>query len=174
MAKCVNPACTGPSTITVVDHPSTGSGLGEVSIAIGADGLPVVSYDDETAGTLKVAKCANPACTGTSTITIVDDSSGGWYSSIAIGADGFPVISYMDYGAGAVKVAKCANAACTGTSAITVVDDPAHRVGWNTSIAVGPDGLPVITYMTADGPLKVAKCANPACTGASTIVRGLE
>ena len=169
VAKCANPACTGTSTITVVDTPSSSSSLGEVSIAVGADGLPVVSYDDEMAGMLKVAKCANPACTGTSTITIVDDSSGGWYSSLAIGADGFPVISYMDYGAGAVKVAKCANAACTGTSTITVVDEPAHKVGWNTSIAVGPDGLPLITYDDASGPLKVAKCANPACTGASTI-----
>ncbi len=169
VAKCANEACTGTSTITVVDTPSSSSSLGEVSIAVGADGLPVVSYDDEMAGMLKVAKCANAACTGTSTITIVDDSSGGWWSSIAIGADGLPVISYGDYGAGALKVAKCANAACTGTSTITTVDEPPHRVGWNTSIAVGPDGLPLITYDDASGPLKVAKCANPACTGASTI-----
>ena len=50
--------------------------------------------------TLKVAKCVNEACTGTSTITTVDPATGtnNIFSSIVIGADGFPVISYGDSG----------------------------------------------------------------------------
>jgi hypothetical protein len=32
------------------------------SIAIGTDGLPVISYFDDTANTLKVAKCGTRSC----------------------------------------------------------------------------------------------------------------
>ncbi len=171
VAKCANAACTGAATITTVDDPANNVGLSS-SIAIGIDGRPVISYYDSTADSLKVAKCANAACTGAATITFVDDPANnvGGYTSIAIGSDGLPVISYVDLTAGALKVAKCANAACTGAATITTVDDPANNVGAYTSIAIGSDGLPLISYsdLTA-GALKVAKCANAACTGAATI-----
>jgi hypothetical protein len=136
------------------------------SIAIGTDGFPVISYHDVTAGTLKVAKCVNAACTGASTITTVDDPANivGAFTSIAIGQDGFPVISYQDVTAGTLKVAKCGNAACTGTSTISTVDDPANIVGYYTSIAIGADGFPVISYYDGTaGALKVAKCNKASC-----------
>jgi hypothetical protein len=99
-------------------------------------------------------------------ITVVDNpaANAGWYTSIAIGTDGFPVISYLDDTAGALKVAKCVNASCTGTSAVTTVEDQANNVGAYTSIAIGADGLPVISYngQTA-GSLKVAKCLKASC-----------
>jgi hypothetical protein len=171
VAKCANPACTGSSTVTTVDDPANSVGQYS-SIAIAGDGRPVISYWDGTAATLKVAKCANAACTGVATISTVDDpaNSVGEYTSLAIGDDGFPVISYRDSTAGTLKVAKCANAACTGTATITTVDDPVNSVGEYTSLAVGGDGRPVISYFdrTADA-VKVAKCANAACTGTATI-----
>jgi hypothetical protein len=55
----------------------------DTAIAVGSDGLPVISYRDVTAGALKVAKCANGACTGTATITTVDGP---------LFADGFEVL----------------------------------------------------------------------------------
>jgi predicted regulator of Ras-like GTPase activity (Roadblock/LC7/MglB family) len=155
----------GVPRITVVDDPANSVGE-DTSIAIGADGLPVISYRDSTALALKVAKCANAACTGVATITTVDDpvNSVGAQTSIAIGTDGLPVVSYFDNTAGALKVAKCANAACTGVATITTVDDPANAVGFFTSIAIGADGLPVISYFdnTADA-LRVAKCGTRSC-----------
>jgi hypothetical protein len=61
-------------------------------------------------------------------------------------------------------VAKCVNAACTGTSTITTVDDPANTVGSYTSIAIGQDGFPVISYLDATAAaLKVAKCSKSTC-----------
>ena len=168
VAKCVNVACTATS-VSTVDAPAVNQVGAWTSIEIGTEGFPVISYRDNTAGTLKVAKCVNAACTGTSTITIVDDpaSSVGTYTSIAIGADGFPVIAYRDETANTLKVAKCVNGACTGTSTITTVDAvPAYDI----SIAVGADGFPVISYWGASaGTLKVAKCMNAACTATSTI-----
>jgi len=174
VAKCANAACTGAATITTVDDDPVNNVGWHTSIDIGADALPVISYADITASTLKVAKCTNAACTGAATITIVDDPPAnrvGSWTSIAIGADGFPVISYTDHTLDALKILKCANAACAGASTITIVDDPANFVGFYTSIAIGTDGLPVISYYDETaGALKVAKCANPACTGAATII----
>ena len=172
VAKCANAACTGTATISTVDDPPANSVGRDSSIAIGTDGLPVISYEDNTAGALRVAKCANAACTVIAATTIVDDpaNSVGQDTSIAIGTDGRPVISYRDNTAGALKVAKCANAACTGGATITTVDDPANDVGSDTSIAIGADGLPVISYLDfTAAALKVARCANAACTGVATI-----
>lgn len=172
VAKCANAACTGIATITTVDDPPANSVGQDTSIAIGADGRPVISYQDNTAGALKVAKCANAACTGGATITTVDDSPNrvGIQTSIAIGTDLRPVISYQDNTAGTLKVAKCANVLCTGDATITIVDDPANIVGAETSIAIGADGLPVISYFDSTaGALKVAKCNNAACAGGATI-----
>ncbi len=173
IARCANAACTGTSTITTVDDPPANEVGAHNAIAIGSDGLPVISYQDSSAGALKVAKCANAACTGLATITTVDDhpvQSLGEFSDIAIGADGLPVISYINSALGALKVAKCANAACTGVATITTVDDPSNTLSGQTSIAIGPDGLPVIAYRDETAQqLKIAKCVNQACTGTATI-----
>ena len=65
-------------------------------------------------------------------------------------------------------MARGATAAGTGTATITTVDDSG---GGYTSIAIGQDGFPVISY-TAAGNLMVAKCGNAACTGASAVELG--
>jgi hypothetical protein len=169
------------NTITTLD---AAGNVGEYSsLAIGADGLPVISYHARpvlgAAGRLKVAKCGNAACT-TGTISVVDpgvyDPNGplsvvgaGQHTSIAIDTNGYPVIAYFDAANLDLKVAACLNAACTGTSTLTTVDS-AGNVGWYTSIAVGADGLPVISYVDQDNlRLKVAKCVNADCTGGATI-----
>ncbi len=163
---------SGANVFTAVNAPGTVVGSG-TSIAIGNDGLPVISFKNISAGTLVVAKCANAACTGEATITTVDDpvNSVGGFSSIAIGADGFPVISYHDDTAKSLKVAKCIDAACTGAAIITTVDDPDNQVGEHTSIAIGNDGRPVISYYddTAKA-LKVARCFNANCTGFPSLI----
>ncbi len=172
VAHCNDVACVGLNeTITIVDNPANIVGQ-YTSIAIGVDGFPVVSYYDATAGTLKVAHCNDAACTGLNeTITTVDnpENSVGEYSSIAIGSDGLPIISYRELTADALRVAHCNDVACAGLNeTITTVDDPANMVGYYTSIAIGIDGLPVISYhdLTA-GSLKVAHCNDRACSGST-------
>ena len=103
----------GDETLTVIDE-LTGPEAGtENSIAIGADGLPVISYADHTLDAVKVLKCNDLACAGgDDTISIVSSGTYGRFTSIAIGIDGFPVISYYDNMTGDLKVAKCRNASC--------------------------------------------------------------
>ena len=87
----------------------------------------------------------------------------GYYTSITIGTDGLPVISYYDDTNGDLKVAKCGNAACSSGNTLTTVDSGGD-VGSYTSITIGTDGLPVISYCDRTNcDLKVAKCANPFC-----------
>ena len=115
-----------------------------------------------------MVRCNDAACTGgNESISTVDDPANnvGSFSSIAIGSDGLPVISYRDNSAQAVKIAKCNDESCTGENEIiTTLDDTANDLGWYTSIAIGSDGLPVISYSDFSvGVLKVAKCYKPAC-----------
>jgi hypothetical protein len=168
VAKCSTRGCTGVPVLTTVD--SVGAVGYFPSLAIGADGNPVIAYYDASHVSLKVAKCVNPACTGNATITTVDaGTTVGLWPSVAIGTDGNPVIAYHDATNADLKVAKCLNPACTGVPTITSVDT-VGSVGYYASIEIGTDGNPVVAYLaTGVEDLKVAKCLNPACTGASTI-----
>jgi predicted regulator of Ras-like GTPase activity (Roadblock/LC7/MglB family) len=170
VAHCGTVDCTGGNTLATVD---TSGSLGfYTSIAVGTDGLPVVSYDYhptlDLPTHLRVAHCGNATCTAGNSIVTVDNSPGliSADTSIAVGTDGLPVVSYFDYTQGDLKVAHCGNAACSAGNTITTVDNtPGSGVGFGTSLAVGADGLPVISYIDITyNRLKVAHCSTPACT----------
>jgi len=174
VAKCGDAACAAPcgagTTCTAVD---TSDQAGRMpSIAIGTDGLPVIAHYDGTNGDLKVAKCGDAACTmpcgaGATCTTVDTVNDVGRFPSLTIGVDGLPVLSYQDASNGDLKVAKCANGACSdvcmaGTTC-TVVDGP-QNVGSGSSMTIGSDGLPIISYRDiSTNDLKVAKCGDPAC-----------
>lgn len=178
LARCANTACTGTPLVTTID--SSANDVGQFSaIAIGADGLPVVSYYDTTADDLRVLKCGNADCSSGNTSNIVDATGNvGQLGAIAIGLDGNPVIAYYLFTGpffydGDYKVAKCANPACSGAASITVFDtNGAASVASQIGIAVPVDGLPVIAYQVSNAGtsavLWAAKCANAACTGTPT------
>jgi hypothetical protein len=176
VTKCGNAACTAGNVTTTVDDPAELVGE-DPSIAIGADGLPVISHG--ASGALRVTKCGNAACTAGNVSTTVDNPGGhmfvGGFTSIAIGADGLPVISHQMNGS-ALRVTKCGNAACSAGNVSTTVDDPENRVGFTSSIAIGMDGLPVISHHDATArTLRVTDCGNAACTAGnvSTMVDDL-
>lgn len=165
VTKCGNAACSAGNISTTVDSASNvGSSS---SIAIAPDGLPIISYRDNTAGTLKVVKCGNAMCSAGNAITTADDPVNpvGYYTSIAIGSDGLPVISHRDATASVLRVTHCGNATCSAGNVSTNVDDPAANGGYYTSIAIGTDGIPVISHMHVTlFALRVTHCANVTCT----------
>jgi hypothetical protein len=163
VAHCADLACSS-STATILD--GTGNVGFYTSLTIGSDGLGLVSYRDASASSLKVAHCVNLACSGAEISTV--DASGieGEYSAITLGVDGLGVMSYYD-GIGAdkdLKVAHCGNVACSSSTYVTV--DSAGDVGWSTSITIGSDGLPFISYrdVTNDS-VKGLHCPNVFCVG---------
>lgn len=150
---------------------STVDGAGDVgsdnSVAIGADGLALISYSDSTHSALKVAHCQNTACTSAATATL-DAGGYGWVTSIAIGADGLGLISYFT-SAGDLKVAHCNDAACATATVALLESTLSIGPGVTTSVSIGTDGLGLIAYYhSRNADLKVAHCANAACSSATT------
>jgi hypothetical protein len=164
-AHCNNTTCSTATTYTL---DSTGDIGYSTSITIGVDGLGLISYYDKTNGDLKVAHCNNTTCSTATTYTLdpsVDDV--GWSTSITIGINGLALISYYDATNKDLKIADCNNVTCsTATNFILDSSDP---TGWgNTSITIGLDGLPLISYFDlANEDLKVAHCNNPLCSTAT-------
>ena len=133
-------------------------------MTIGADGLGLISYFDETNDDLKVAHCSNTNCTA-ATITSLDTTGlVGYKTSVTIGADGLGLISYYDASNDDLKVAHCSNTNCTAAT-ITALDTTGN-VGLYTSITIGADGLALISYLLDDtnDDLKVAHCENTFCS----------
>ena len=82
-------------------------------MAIGADGLGLISYRDSTNGALKVAHCNDVACTSARMSALDSVGQVGLYTSVAIGADGLGLISFNDGSSGDLSVAHCDNVACS-------------------------------------------------------------
>ena len=162
LAHCEDPACQN-ATIILVD--SQGDVGAEASMAIGKDGLPVISYADRTNGNLKVVHCGDRACSSATFTTLVRMGAGAGWSSIAIGGDGLPVISYHDSNNQDLKVAHCEDAACR-RSTITTVDSEGD-VGKYPRLGIGGNGLPVIIYQGRSGS-HIALCEDAACNNATT------
>jgi hypothetical protein len=122
-----------------------------------------ISYYDQTNGSLKLAEANDIEGAPWFTQTVDSVGNVGRYSSIAYvpGSSG-PHISYYDLTNGNLKYAtligfggNCGNAS---RYRCETVDSSQHDVGLYTSIAVGSNGVPYISYYDAtSGNLKYAK-----------------
>ena len=167
---CGNAACTSGNSINVADPGPVGADT-DSSIAVGDDDLPVISYFDLDDGNLMILHCANAACSSGSATTVDSEGWVGDFSSLAIGTDGLPVVSYRDGTNGDLKVLHCGDASCVAGNVTTPVDTSADPLGYDTSIAIGADGFPVVSYYDgSSNDLKVLHCGNAACTAGNQAV----
>ena len=170
-ADCVDVSC---SSASIVNIDTVSTGVSDTSIAEGSDGNPVISYHANGPPLngirdLRVAHCSNATCTSAITITSLDGNSldpNGKFSDIIIGTDGFPVISYRDSdtpsGLGA-NLIHCLNVSCTVADTPVELDNISG--GLYTSIAIGPDGFPVVVnFNNSGGGLQFNHCDNATCT----------
>ena len=175
VAACDNPTCTTSTTNTIDSANDVGW---DTTIAIGVNGYPIIGYYDQTNKDLKVAACENPTCTTSTTNTIDSANEVGQGPSIAIGVNGNPIISYTSATNFDLKVAACKNPTCSGAtesdSSTNSVVDSDGSVGQGSSIAIGVNGNPIISYTSATNldlnatsfDLKVVVCKNSTCSGA--------
>jgi len=158
VVHCTNASCSTFDTPAPLDSETTRAK--HISIAIGNDGFPVISYQEIFE--IMVVHCTNASCSTFDTPVTLD--SNGEFISIAIGNDGFPVISYHRADSNQeLKVVHCTNASCS-TFDTPISLDTIDDVGLWTSIAIGNDGFPVISYAdftTRD--LKVVHCTDENC-----------
>ena len=152
---------------------------GEASLAIGTDGNPVMSvYSGADDGDVSVTPCNDPSCAGNNETGNFIDGPGsvGRSPSIAIGTNGNPVVSYYDVTNGNLKVARCNDRACAGSNeTVSTVDSNAADIGQSSSIAIGTNGNPVVSYFdVTNGNLKVARCNDPACAGGNETISTVD
>jgi hypothetical protein len=164
VAHCGNATCSSGNQITQI---------GESSIsfmAIGGDGMPVISYYEDVNQDgiygLKVTHCENIACSNYNTVTMLENTGPLFGGEIANGADGLPILSYASSADNILKLIHCGNAACTSGNTTSTLDT---IYGGLSSITIGIDGLPIISYLGSSGDLKTVHCGDAACTSGNTI-----
>lgn len=168
VAHCGDAVCT--PALAVSHTPDSFGYVGvDTSLAIGSDGFPVIAHYEGSSQDLKVTHCGDASCTSALAISYTLDSVGdvGRNNSIGIGGDGFPVISYFDYTNSDLKVAKCGDVVCNPVLVSLKTLDSTDDVGHSTSLAIGTDNLPIISYYYhTSKDLKLAKCDDAGCTPA--------
>ena len=136
------------------------------SVAIGADGLPLIANRDDLAGAepdLRVTHCNDTAC-ASSTSTLVEADTG-WYAALAIGSDGLPIIAHTNSNSDDLRVTHCSDLACIASTHTTFTTIGINDSG-NPSIAIGTDGLAIVVHRASTGGFRLTHCENVLCTSA--------
>lgn len=141
------------------------SSNGRLDMVVPASGLPLVVFQDGPQ--VKAMQCANAACTGLPASTAVIASVGTSRIRVALGADGLPIIG-LSVSFSGLRAIKCSNANCT--LATTTVVDASNLGNGDHALIVPADGNPIFAIFDGNnGDLKVARCANAACTGIASV-----
>ena len=152
-----------------ITSPDTVGGVGSFpSLALNANGFPVVSYWDSINVDLKLLHCNDANCTGNNESITSPDTTGevGQFSSLALDMAGFPVVGYWDSTNGDLKLLHCNDASCTGNNESITSPDITDRVGVFPSLVLDANGFPVISHFAnlyAD--LKLLHCNDASCIG---------
>jgi hypothetical protein len=165
LLHCNDAHCAGgDESITT---PDTVDNVGQyTSLALDANGYPVVSYHDMTSVDLKVMHCNDPNCAGGDESITSPDTGGsvGRHTSLVLDTDGYPVVSYYDFSSADLKVMHCNDPDCAGDDESITSPDTAGSVGTYTSLALDGAGNPVVSYYdTTNDDLKILHCNDPNC-----------
>ena len=188
------------STVDGVDGAASADSVGAyAAVAFGTDEKAMISYWDMTNNDLKVAHCDNADCTTVFASSIYefpgnhDDDSGSvlyYPTAIAFGADGHGLVAFCGCARNAacdaaerkLVVAHCDDDGLCTTATASDVDTTAVAAGSpafagrHPSLAIGADDMPLVAYTARTGgahprfQLKVAHCADAACTTATLSV----
>lgn len=94
ITRCTTLTCSS-AVSTTVDASANRVGY-FTSIAVGADGVPIVAHRDDTASELKISRCTDAACTAVETIPNDAGPGSGFTASMITDAFGLPIIAHAD------------------------------------------------------------------------------
>lgn len=164
-AVCSDNSCNTHSTATIDGVNLSASGVRPSSIAIGADGFPLISYVTDS-GIGNVAHCSNVDCHTPPSITQITTSAVD--TSVAVGVDGLGIVVY---GGSVLSGAHCSDSACLSSTPINLgaactgicQQPPPIPGGDSVAITLADDGLALIARHVG-GHASVSHCGDVACT----------
>jgi hypothetical protein len=133
------------------------------SIAVGFDGLPVITYYDAGNGDLDLIRCTARDCTSASAPKVLASTGDqGRNSDVAISAAGIPVVVYDDTSNTAVKYTRCSDATCASTGTVSL---SGAAGGSNPAAAIMPNGAIYTVFRSPqnNGDLYGNLCSNDSC-----------
>ncbi len=158
---------------------TAGNGGGDLSIAMRADGVPLIAfYSPGTAGSgaLKVLDCNSSYCEFGVERVVDPGGNVGWETRIALRSDGRPVIAYHDIANSALKIAVCSTSDCSGAATVTtVVDHATDLVGFYIDLVITTGDRPALSFARfssdfSNGSVHYLRCSNTDCSGLQTPV----
>jgi hypothetical protein len=161
LARCLDIACTGYDTQEIYAPQTPLTVNGRIYLNLARDGTYHLAFLD--GNTLRIhALCHNIPC--------VHAYAGSSMQAMAamIGTDGLPVIAYVDM-TGNLKVLHCADLRCQTIVADNVIDGQ-RGAKVDPGITIGPNGVPVITYLFDEfgggnrREVRVRQCRDLSCT----------
>jgi hypothetical protein len=136
----------------------------------------IAYYGYSSDGFLGVYHCTTASCSSGDDHQIDNPATVLVAISLAIGTDGYPVVAYQDFTDKKLKLVHCTNYECSTKEDPVFIDDPGTQTnsGGYTSLAIGTDGYPVISYYDDDNNhLKIAKGLGFPTTAAAYFGNGV-
>lgn len=171
LMHCNDVACAGGDE-SIVELDTDYQAGRRSSLALDADGYPVVSYfagefydfDNEARSEeLRLARCNDPNCVGgDESIVVAAPVTGGFaWSDLELDTNGYPVVSFVTRNG--VQLLRCNDMYCAGG------DDPVATISaeaeglTDTSMVLDGDSNPVIVYRVGFM-FTITHCGDPNCT----------
>jgi hypothetical protein len=162
IAYCNEITCSAPGLVLIDDVGDVGQ---NTSMVLTPEDYPIVSYYDATNDTIKFVMCQDTTC-GT-TIFKTAQATDGPYNAIGLSESGRLYIAFYNNGAQILSTLEC-NLPCNSTG-IGTLDNTAIDVGWDISMVIGQDDLPISSYYDVEnGVLRMATCLDYACSLGAT------
>lgn len=152
---CADSACTAAASVSTLATLTAS----RIRVAIGSDGLPVVSISIVNNG-LRFVKCQNAACSLATTAILESVNLGNTDHALAIPPDGRPLIAYLDANNQDLLYVRCGDGACADANKFAAIDTTGTSLRAPSIALVG--GLPQMAYQNAG--LRLATCASLDCS----------
>jgi hypothetical protein len=170
LLHCDDPNCAGDESDNITTSVTGETGWFS-SLALDAEGNPVISYVSFSNNQLKVLHCDDPNCAGDESKNITTlDTVNSMLGDISMTLDpkGNPVISYSDANNGDLKILHCDDPKCAGDESGNITRLAKGEGGLYSSLFLDAMGNPVVSYYdSSNGDLKILHCENNNCNSKS-------